>query len=358
MTSRQAIRLRCENVSFGYQSSSSVVDRVSFQVREGETFALLGPSGSGKTTLLRLIAGLETSHQGTIHIHEQMVEQAGQSLVPPERRQVGMVFQHYALFPHLSVEENIRFGLDEQDQSSHSVARLLELTNLSDKKHRYPAELSGGEQQRVALARALAPEPELLLLDEPFANLDAVLRRTLREQVRELLSELGTTTVFVTHDQEEALSLADSVGVIFQGNIQQVASPYCLYYTPSSIKIANFVGETTYLPGQMLTRNKVETALGTFESRNGSDQKNVRVLLRPDQIVGTETKEKDSVVATIHSLRFFGHDSEVRLQVEGVKGLITARFLGDLSHLKVGQSLFVQVLGRVVVYESKVESKS
>jgi thiamine transport system ATP-binding protein len=230
---------------------TAAVDDVSLRVREGEFFTLVGPSGCGKTTTLRLIAGFEEPTAGTVRF-------AGESVagVPPEDRDVGVVFQNYALFPHMTVGENVGYGLNFADPPEgitrdERVAELLELVDLPDAADREPESLSGGQRQRVAMARALAPGPDLLLLDEPMSALDARLRERLRVQVREIQSELGITTVYVTHDQEEALAISDRVAVMRGGTPEQVASPRTVYREPATRFVAEFVGDNNVFAGQV-----------------------------------------------------------------------------------------------------------
>jgi len=217
------------------------VDGVDLEVVPGEMLTVLGPSGCGKTTVLRLIAGLETPDGGTIEIGGRRVAGAG-AIVPPERRRVGMVFQDFALFPHLSVRDNIGYGLRGDRDREVRVGELLELIDLVEAGGRLPHQLSGGMQQRVALARALAPRPDVVLLDEPFSNLDAALRTQLRGDVREILRAAGTAAIFVTHDQDEALTLGDRMAVMVRGRVEQVAPPEVVYGEPATPFVATFVG--------------------------------------------------------------------------------------------------------------------
>lgn len=228
----------------------AAVADVSLQVSQGDILALLGPSGCGKTTLLRLIAGFETPNAGTVAIAQQPVAGEG-SWVSPERRGVGMVFQDYALFPHLTVAQNVAFGLSHGDRHAHNGAKVvhevLALVGLEGLENRYPHELSGGQQQRVALARALAPRPFLVLLDEPLSNLDVQVRVKLRQELRDILKAAGTTAVFVTHDQEEALSIADQVGVMRAGRLEQLDTPEHVYQSPRSQFVAEFVTQANFV---------------------------------------------------------------------------------------------------------------
>ena len=238
------------------------VDDVSLEIRDGELLALLGPSGCGKTTTLRAIAGFVPPTSGTVHFGERDV-----TALPVHKRNVGMVFQGYALFPHLDVTENVRFGLRvrgwEKPRISERVRKMLEWVQLEKLAHRRPRELSGGQQQRVALARAMAIEPDVLLLDEPFSALDAKLRQQMRTEIRGLQREAGITSVFVTHDQEEAMAIADRIGVMSQGKLVQLGSAEDLYKRPASRFVAGFIGKCNFIEGRV-------TGPGEFESRDGT----------------------------------------------------------------------------------------
>ncbi|HET8578869.1 MAG TPA: ABC transporter ATP-binding protein [Methylomirabilota bacterium] len=265
------------------------VDELSLTVERGEILALLGPSGSGKTTTLRLIAGFETPDEGRITLGERIVAEAGDggvAAVPPEQRHVGIVFQDYALFPHLTVEQNVGFGLSALAGAARRqrVHETLDLVGLADLGRWYPHQLSGGEQQRVALARALAPAPALMLLDEPFSNLDADLRAQMRDDVETVLRSTGTTAIFVTHDQEEAFTIADRVGVLNRGRLEQLGTPETIYHQPATPFVAEFVGAADFLPG-VVTAEGIVTEIGTFanvEARAPGER--VRVMIRPDDV--------------------------------------------------------------------------
>ena len=273
----------CQNLvkSFGDQI---VVDDLSAAVAPGEILTLLGPSGCGKTTTLRLIAGLETLDQGEITIAGQVVN-SGRKHVPTEKRRIGMVFQDYAIFPHLSVGKNVAFGLPRGKGQAERVAEFLKIVGLAGMGERMPHELSGGQQQRVALARALAPSPAVLLMDEPFSNLDAALRVQMREEVRQLLVDAGITAIFVTHDQEEALFMGDRVAVMHHGRIEQLATPEEIFHRPQTRFVAEFIGQTDFLPGTV-TADGVETPLGTLGQRVSAPLGTpVEIALRADDIV-------------------------------------------------------------------------
>jgi iron(III) transport system ATP-binding protein len=261
------------------------VDGLSLHVDQGEILALLGPSGCGKTTTLRIIAGLEAPDSGTVMVRGRTVAGPGQA-VPPEDRGVGIVFQDYALFPHLTVAENVSFGLPRlgRDARQTRVSEVLDLVGMSGLEERYPHELSGGQQQRVAVARALAPAPALMLLDEPFSSLDADLRAQTRDEIERILRSTGTTTVFVTHDQEEAFTLADRVGVLQAGRMEQLDTPQQVYHRPATRFVASFVGAADFLPGTV-TSEGIVTEVGIFPDADRRETgESVEVMIRPDDI--------------------------------------------------------------------------
>lgn len=272
--------------SFG---NHRVLDGLELRLEKGKIGCLLGPSGCGKTTVLRLIAGFDDVSAGEIRLGGQPVSRPGYTL-PPELRQIGMVFQDYALFPHLTVAENVGFGLFRSSPAARTarVRELLHLVGLPDLGGKYPHELSGGQQQRVALARALAPRPRLLLLDEPFSNLDVELRERLSLEVRAILQREGMTAILVTHDQQEAFAMADEIGVMHEGRIQQWASAYDLYHRPANRFVADFVGQGVFLPGTVLSQRKIDIELGILTGILPEDCPKgcpVDVLLRPDDVV-------------------------------------------------------------------------
>jgi iron(III) transport system ATP-binding protein len=297
--------------SFG---ATLAVDAVDLEVAPGGFLALLGPSGCGPRTL-----------------------------VPPERRRVGMVFQEGALFPHLSVADNIAYGLQGGSQRQKRVGDLLELIGLPSVGHRMPHELSGGEQQRVALARALAPEPALVLLDEPFSSLDAALRARLRQDVRAILRQAGATAITVTHDQNEAFSLADEVAVMWRGRIAQRSSPEQLYAEPASREIAAFVGEANFLTGHV-GNGAVETELGRLPAR-GAAEGDVEVLVRPEMLRLTPDLAADAVISDVE---FFGHDRMYSVTLPSGTQL-RVRVPGD-ADLRQGDRIRVAVVGGVTVF--------
>lgn len=261
----------------------TVVDQLTFTVAHGTILALLGPSGCGKTTTLRLLAGFEKPDDGQIKIAGRVVSE-GRFNLPPEDRRVGMVFQDYAIFPHLTVAQNVAFGLKRGQAARERTAEMLDLVGLKGTDEQMPHELSGGQQQRVALARALAPEPAVLLLDEPFSNLDTSLRTQVRREVRDLLKFSQATAIFVTHDQEEALYIGDQVAVMNQGKLEQIGTPEKVFHRPQTRFVADFVGQTDFLSGSV-TDQGVETMLGFLQQRLPLVEDSVvEVALRPDDI--------------------------------------------------------------------------
>ncbi|MGH9000505.1 MAG: ABC transporter ATP-binding protein, partial [Acidimicrobiia bacterium] len=297
------------------------VDDVTLDVIPGEILALLGPSGCGKTTFLRLVAGFERPDAGVIRLAGREIA-APRLFVPPERRRIGMVFQDYALFPHLSVAANVAFGLRRQggirpsrdSQASGRVEQMLALVGLGGLGDRLPHELSGGQQQRVALARALAPDPAVVLLDEPFSNLDAALRAEVRDEVRAILRKAGATAVFVTHDQEEALSMADRVAVMRAGRLCQVDTPDRLYTRPADRFVATFVGHADVLPGR-LEGGWAATVLGPVRAEAsaegaGPTSGDVHVVLRPEAL---RLRLDGAGPGTVRRLTFFGHDQIIEV---------------------------------------------
>ena len=295
--------------------SNTVLRDVALEVAPGSTLALLGPSGCGKTTLLRIIAGLERCDEGTVRIGREVV--SGQrTFVPPERRRVGMVFQDWALFPHLSVGNNVGYGLASGGkQAPERIRESLALVGLQDLTDRMPGTLSGGQQQRVALARAIAPRPRALLFDEPFSNLDSRLRIQIRSEVNQLLTDLGITSVFVTHDQEEAFVLGKEVAVMYGGVIRQQGSPSEIYQRPADPWVADFVGDANFLRGTASGR-RAETALGSLPLQPDGPtlSGSVEVLIRPEQLT-VERCHKTSGQPIAGVVEYYGHDHMIRVQL-------------------------------------------
>jgi iron(III) transport system ATP-binding protein len=341
MSSQESFAVRCTGLTRRFEGVAAV-ERVDLEVREGQFLALLGPSGCGKTTTLRLIAGFERPNSGRIEIAGVVVE-AEDVHVPPERRRVGMVFQEGALFPHMTVAQNVRYGLAGRRDREERVAGMLEMVGLSGLGSRMPHELSGGEQQRVALARALAPGPALVLLDEPFSSLDASLRARVRAEVRTILRRSAATAIFVTHDQDEALSLADEVGVMWQGRIIQRASPRDLYRAPANSLVASFLGEANLLPGEARD-SEVSTELGLLLCSSGPDGA-VDVLIRPEAIrLHLDGASKARVVDS----EYYGHDRIFWVNLPSgarIKSRVTAE-----SSIRMGDHVRIQVQGSVLSF--------
>jgi iron(III) transport system ATP-binding protein len=343
--------------TFGAQPVLAGLD---LEVPAGSLTAILGPSGSGKTTLLRLLAGFERADRGTIAIGGVQVDGPGVHL-PPERRRIGYVPQEGSLFPHLTVAGNVGFGLPAGQRRGGKVDALLETVGLGGFGRRYPHQLSGGQQQRVALARALAIEPAVVLLDEPFASLDAHLRASVRADVQEIFRRAGTTAVLVTHDQDEALSVADRVAALRDGRIAQCAPPEDLYSRPADPRLASFIGEANLLEG-VVSGATVKTLLGALPLDPAAAipgaAGQVTVLIRPEQI--DIMPNEDGLTAHVTSYRYHGHDAVlvVRLQDEtGAEGSepVVVRIIGG-SHrpaapqLSVGAVVTVRARGPVFAW--------
>lgn len=298
--------LSVNRVTMGYEGIAVVHD-VSLQLGNGQIGCLLGPSGCGKSTLLRAIAGFESIMDGTIEMGGQVLTDASSQL-SPEKRQIGMVFQDLALFPHLTIAENIAFGLQDysEPEKNARVHELLNIIDLPDVGERYPHSLSGGQQQRIALARAIAPKPKLLLLDEPFSGLDASLRETLVPEIRDILLREEVSALLVTHDQNEAFAMADTVSVMKQGRILQTDTPYSIYHSPNNRFVADFVGEGEFLRGIIKSDNTVESPLGTLNIKSSHDYvtgQTVDILVRPDDLLHDDDSK---ITAEIISKQFRG----------------------------------------------------
>ena len=330
------------------------VDGVDLDVRRSELLAVLGPSGCGKTTLLRLVAGFEQPDAGSISVDGRVVAEAttafghaARRFVPPERRRVGIVVQDHALFPHLTVAANVAYGLTgrrRDPERAKRVAEVLDLVGLSHLGERYPGELSGGQQQRVAIARALAPRPGVVLLDEPFANLDAALRARIRSEVAEILRTAGATVVLVTHDQEEALSLADRVAVMDAGRVVQVGHPAEVYRRPATAFVARFVGDAALVAGTC-DGTAVETPLGRLPVVADTAPTGPAVaVVRPEAVRLTPAPEGP---ARVVAATYFGHDQLVEVSIDGV--VVQAR-LGTERLFSPGDRVRVAVAGEVAAF--------
>lgn len=299
-----------DQIEKSFEKDKPVVDQVTFHVGKDEIFALLGPSGCGKTTTLRLISGFERLDSGFVMLNGRILSSQG-DFVPPQKRGIGFVFQDYALFPHMTALENVAFGLTDLPKHKRKVfaEEVLCRTGMGEFKDRSPAELSGGQQQRVALARAIAPEPELILLDEPFSNLDAMLRTITRKEVRSIIKKARMSAVLVTHDQEEALSFADRVGVMNNGKIEQIGTPEEVYYKPKTKFVAQFLGKTNLIEADVNNTNEIDTNLGLMRL-NCRAQGHITCSIRPEHLTlekpsGTTDESKLGIIA---AREFKGHD--------------------------------------------------
>lgn len=288
------------------------VKQMSFKVNQGEILALVGESGSGKTTLLRLIAGLEHPNSGSILLSGDKIVEGNKS-VPSNKRKVGMVFQDYALFPHLTIMENVKFGLKDIAGDKDSIAKeTLKLVGLHENFSKYPHELSGGQQQRVALARAIAPQPSILLMDEPFSNLDALLKDQVREEIRQIIKKTGVTAIFVTHDTRDALSTADRIAILHKGRLQQIDTPRQLYQQPVNPYVANFFGKRN----EIIATATVEgfyTPYGFIEDPQAKNyQENVRILFRPEHAT-LKANKGQSLRGKLFKISYFGDHQIIKL---------------------------------------------
>ncbi|MDG9930009.1 MULTISPECIES: ABC transporter ATP-binding protein [unclassified Pseudomonas] len=339
------VLLSLRGLACGYQDHR-VVQTLNLHLNAGDIGCLLGPSGCGKTTTLRAIAGFEPVQEGEIELAGEVISRPGFTLAP-EKRRIGMVFQDYALFPHLTVAENVAFGIRKHPQRDAVVAELLELVKLTALGKRYPHELSGGQQQRVSLARALAPEPQLLLLDEPFSNLDGELRRRLSHEVRDILKARGTSAILVTHDQEEAFAVSDQVGVFNKGRLEQWDTPFNLYHEPATPFVASFVGQGYFIRGQLQSPDTVQTELGVIRGNRAyqwPEGSAVDVLLRPDDIVPAADS---GLHAQVVGKTFLGAATLYRLQLPTGTQL-EAIFPSHADHLP-GQQVGIRIAAEHLV---------
>jgi spermidine/putrescine ABC transporter ATP-binding subunit len=324
-----SIELEVRGLTKQYSNQVSV-GPISFEVRQGEFFSLLGPSGCGKTTTLRCIAGFERLTEGSISLHGERLDKK-----PPHRRDVGLVFQNYALFPHLTVYDNVAFGLRlrriGKADIAHRVGRVLQLVDLAGMAARFPAQLSGGQQQRVAIARSLVLEPRILMFDEPLSNLDFKLRIQMREELRDLQRRLGKTSIYVTHDQTEALALSDRIAVLSHGRIEQIGTPAEIYERPGSTFVAEFIGSSNMLRGRLVERSEAGIIVATetglrlccrSEPGGPVEAAEVSILLRPERIHveppgGNAMPGQNQVSARIADVTYLGEDLHLSLELAG-----------------------------------------
>lgn len=336
--------LHLDQVELRY-GSNTAVHNISLTVEQGKIACLLGPSGCGKTTLLRAIAGFENLIQGQISLGGEVISSSS-STVPTEQRKIGMVFQDYALFPHLTIADNIRFGIRQQARKAQQqrVQELLDLVSLPTYAKRYPHELSGGQQQRIALARALAPKPALLLLDEPFGSQDTELRESLAREVRDILKQENITALLVTHDQHEAFAMADEIGVLQAGRLQQWGSAYALYYQPQNAFVAAFIGQGSLIDGTVIDQSTVQTSLGVLNCSHSSKLASSRVslLVRPEHV---QFVEGSALSASIKSKVFRGNDYLYTLSIDEQTNLLGSD--SSETSFELGQTVGVQLEPRI-----------
>ena len=343
--------LEANSISKKY-NGKCVINALSFNLQKGHIGCLLGESGCGKTTILRCIAGFEPIQSGSIFIDGSPVTNS-RNCVPPENRRLGMVFQDYALFPHLTVRKNIIFGLKDLNKSKlkRRVMEMLDLVGLTNDADKYPHELSGGQQQRVALARALAPNPDLLLMDEPFSNLDVSLRERLSIDVRNILKDIGISALLVTHNQHEAFAMADTIGVMKDGYIEQWDTAYNLYHRPKSQFVADFVGEGVLVLGKVTSEDEVQTHLGTLKGRFSYPCRNgcpAKVLIRPEDIIHDDSSP---FKAEILRKNFRGANILYTLQLQNAEKILA--LVSSHHNHSIGQEIGIKPqVDEIVLFEA------
>lgn len=312
-----SVNIKIENAQKRY-GDNIIIENLSLDIKQGEFFTLLGPSGCGKTTLLRMIAGFNSIEKGDFYFNEKRIND-----LDPSKRNIGMVFQNYAIFPHLTVEQNVEFGLKNRKVSKEEMKvetdKFLKLMQIDEYRDRMPERLSGGQQQRVALARALVIKPDVLLMDEPLSNLDAKLRVEMRTAIKEIQNSIGITTVYVTHDQEEAMAVSDRIAVMKDGEIQHLGQPKDIYQRPANLFVATFIGKTNVLNGTL--NNSVLKIAGKYDvSLNNIKDKNVKgnvvISIRPEEFVIDENQAKDGIKAFIDSSVFLGLNTHYFVHLE------------------------------------------
>lgn len=337
-----------------------VIPDLSLDIREGEFFTLLGPSGCGKTTLLRMVAGFNSIEGGQIHFNGKVINE-----LSPGKRNIGMVFQNYAVFPHLSVARNVAFGLtnrkvpkDEIDQRVDEVLKAVRIDNLKD---RMPQNMSGGQQQRIALARAIVIRPDVLLMDEPLSNLDAKLRIEMREVIREIQNEVGITTIYVTHDQEEAMAVSDRIAVMKDGCIQQVGTPRSIYHRPANVFVANFIGTSNIVKGRLAVQGDAfrlsiggyTVPVSNIDGRQAAD-KNVLVSVRPEEFVISQDQE--GIQGEIASSTFLGTSTHYAVKLETGESVMIVEESTETDYFRKGDKLRLTIKAeKVNVYNEAGE---
>ena len=327
-----SVNIKIENAQKRY-GDNIIIENLSLDIKQGEFFTLLGPSGCGKTTLLRMIAGFNSIEKGDFYFNEKRIND-----LDPAKRNIGMVFQNYAIFPHLTVEQNVEFGLKNRKVSKEEMKaeteKFLKLMQIDEYRDRMPERLSGGQQQRVALARALVIKPDVLLMDEPLSNLDAKLRVEMRTAIKEIQNSIGITTVYVTHDQEEAMAVSDRIAVMKDGEIQHLGQPKDIYQRPANLFVATFIGKTNVLNGNL--NGSILKVVGKYDvTLNNIKDKNIKgnvvISIRPEEFVIDESQTKDGIKAFIVSSVFLGLNTHY------------------FAHLESGEKI-------EIVQESKIDS--
>lgn len=359
-----SVNIRIENAVKKY-GQTTVISGLSLKIREGELFTLLGPSGCGKTTLLRMIAGFNSIEGGEFYFNDKLINS-----IDPSKRNIGMVFQNYAIFPNLTVKQNVAFGLKNRSYSKEQIeeetSKFLKLMQIEDYRDRLPERLSGGQQQRVALARALVIKPDVLLMDEPLSNLDAKLRVEMRSTIREIQKSVGITTVYVTHDQDEAMAISDRIAVLNKGDVQQVGTPKLLYQRPNNLFVATFIGRTNILDGRLETDNG--TAYLCLKSGYRVEMKNIAeanctdadvlVSVRPEEFVISGSAVEEGVKATVESSVFLGLNTHytVRLDTGEKVGIIQESTIDSI--INPGTEIFLTVKKEKINVFAKDGSKN
>lgn len=348
-------RVKIENATKIY-GNFKACDHISLDIQEGEFFTLLGPSGCGKTTLLRMIAGFNSIDDGTIYFNDKVINK-----IPAEKRNIGMVFQNYAIFPHMTVKDNLAYGLKARKikgpELEERVMGAMQMMQIDSLKDRMPSQLSGGQQQRVALARAIVIHPDVLLMDEPLCNLDAKLRVTMRTGIKKIQSQLNITTIYVTHDQEEALAISDRIAVIHDGKVEQVGKPKEIYTKPSNMFVANFIGTSSFLEGTakngtVTVINKKKLALPIDRNFDG----NVKISVRPEHVLLDKAKE-DEIQGTITLATFLGDFMNYEIELENGQVIEINEYTDHLDTIrKVGDIVSLNLMpNRINIFDAATE---
>ena len=342
-----SVAINIENVvkRFG---KDTIINGLSLNIKEGEFFTLLGPSGCGKTTLLRMIIGFNSIEGGEIKLDEKLINN-----IPTNKRNMGMVFQNYAIFPHMSVKDNVAFGLKRKKMSKQEIEEkvdeILKIVKIDHLKDRMPVKLSGGQQQRVALARAIVIHPEVLLMDEPLSNLDAKLRVEMRNAIKRIQQQIGITTVYVTHDQEEALAVSDRIAVMSGGVIQQIDTPKRIYQRPSNTFVATFIGQSNILDGQVI-KNNSEEGIKIFDaffamtnlSKNCTNMEDVKVSIRPEEFI-LSMDNKDGIKGVVKSSVFLGINTNYFIELENGKEVEVIQASDALEAIPDGSTVYLKL---------------